>query len=649
MTSCATKREVVTDEDETFDQRSGEASHSPTTGSSKGASHLSSPKKDKKVKYSEEFEDDIREIFNLASDAKWEEADELAQSLYSRSPDDPALERLQSWVSKQRIQQRSRALEDRIREIDSANSIFNPDLTDLLTEHKDRGLPPRKDLRDAVQKIDSSLYVPESFGKTITKSGVMHDVQSPKGKMASILDKTISVQLDDVSLADIIFNIGEAEGINFVADKTLPAFAQKLSIHMDDVRFQEFLDYVSRNLKVHFQVGEDLIWVIDSANPENATLIEETRFFKLSKGFVLPAQYGVSEVDRTSVTAKGVTTVTEKQKIEKFVQDGAPDNPYIEEAIENFFEGSKYMIDYERNLIVARGTPAQLKVMDDIIREFDKPIQQVFIEARFVTVTEAVFQQLGASWETGRGPGRSSVSDFTDLLDPDVAVGLGLEESFAGILNRENLSVTLTALEQSGESQTLSAPRLTLINNRPAKISDGRVQYYYEEYSVSQQITDRATASQLIPKGKPISVTAGVALDVVASIGADGKNILLALHPEVNQDVKLVTFATVTDRNAQGDVISTFDIRLPESRTQELATRVIVESGQTVVMGGVLEREQLTYVESVPLLGKIPLLGAAFRKRTQKDSPRYLLIFVTATLLSESGEFIVIEDPAETE
>jgi type II secretory pathway component HofQ len=63
------------------------------------------------------------------------------------------------------------------------------------------------------------------------------------------------------------------------------------------------------------------------------------------------------------------------------------------------------------------------------------------------------------------------------------------------------------------------------------------------------------------------------------------------------------------------------------------------------VMGGVLERQQLTFVDSVPILGRLPLVGAAFRKRTEIDKPRYLLIFVTATLLSESGEFLNYEEP----
>jgi type IV pilus assembly protein PilQ len=320
--------------------------------------------------------------------------------------------------------------------------------------------------------------------------------------------------------------------------------------------------------------------------------------------------------------------------------------PSLETAITNFFAGSKYYIDYERNLIVARGTREQLESLERLIREFDQPIQQVLIEARFITVSQPAFLQLGVLWETGRSPYASagrSPQDYTGLISPDNIgnVGLGLQETFTNILGSATLSATISALEQSGESQTLSAPRLTVLNNRPATISDGKVQYYYEEYAVKTTITERTSASSFVPQGKPTKLTAGVELDVLASISGDGQSILLALNPRVSQDVKLVTFATLSDVDAGGNVISTFDIRLPESRTQELATRVVVRSGETVVMGGVIEREQTTYVEAVPVLGNLPLIGPLFRRRTDIDRPRYLLIFVTATIVAENGEFIV--------
>ena len=636
----------VPDTDTKVDSKRSRAKSGAASGRGMDVRAARTQEKPERIKFSEQHDAEIREVLRLASDGEWEGAETMVARLANEGPDDLAIERLYSWVSKQRELRRSQALEDRIREIDAKNSVFNSGVIDLLKEKKNRGLPAKKDLRDAIQAIESTRLVPESFGTTVVRKGRLFDLETERGSMAKALDKRVTVQLDDVTLESIIFDIGEAEGINFIADKSLPAFKEKLSVNMGDVKLSEFLRYVSRNMDLHFQVSDDLVWVVDGSK---TNLLEETRFYRLQKGFVVPAQFGASQIDRTSVTSKAVTTVTEKEMIEKFVQDGAPDLPSIETAIELFYKGSEFMIDYERNLIVARGNPEQLEVLEKIIEEFDRPIQQVFIEARFVTVTEAVFQQLGASWETGRGPGRSQVKDFTSVLDPDAAIGLGLEESFTSVLGRDNLSLTMTALEQSGESQTLSAPRLTLINNRPARISDGKVQYYYEEYTVSQQINERSTASSLVPQGKPISVTAGVSLDVVASIGGDGESIMLALHPEVNQEVKLVTFATVTDRDLAGNVISSFDIRLPESRTQEISTRVIVKSGQTVVMGGVLERSQLTFVESVPILGNIPIIGAAFRKRTEADKPRYLLIFVTATLLSDSGEFVVFEESKPTQ
>jgi type IV pilus assembly protein PilQ len=598
-------------------------------------------------KVSSTYDVEIKEILRLAGADNWEEAEIKAEALHKRDPNDASVRRAVEWVRKEKQARRDEALEHRIRAIDSSRSVFNPTLPGLLLENKNRGLPPRHDVRRAVGEIQGTPYVPDTFNRIRYEKGFLFDLETPEGRMKKVLEKQISVHLDNVSLESIIFNIGQAEGINFVADKSLPAFKQTLSVNLDKVKLAEFLRYVSRNLEVQFQVGDDLIWIVDAKDPKR--VLEETRFYRLRKAFILPAQFGPTEVNRVTTTAPNVTTVVENQKLERFVNDNASTNPAVAQAFKEFFKGSKYMIDYERNLIVATGTPEQLEVAEQIIEEFDRPIQQVLIEARFITVTEAAFLQLGTSWETDRGKlsvGRVP-TDFTGLAGDTGGAGLGFQKSFVAFTNvfdQGELTATLTALEQSGESQTLSAPRLTVINNLPARISDGKIQHYYEEYQVKQTILERRSTSTLVPSGKPAKITSGVSLDVLASVGNDGQTILLGLHPEVNQEVKLVTFATVSDFDDTGKVVSSFDIRLPESRTQSLSTRMAVKSGQTVVMGGVLEREQTTFVDSVPILSRIPIIGAAFRKRTELDRPRYLLIFVTASLLSDSGEFVVYED-----
>jgi type IV pilus assembly protein PilQ len=578
----------------------------------------------------------MREVLRLVQRGEWELAREQMTELYAAAPKDPSVNRLHNWVEAEYDSQRELALEHEIEAASPESERFNPTLQSVMTDPKKKNLPISSTTREAFEIAKNQLLVPDSYNRTITRKGQLIDHYTAPGRMERLLEKRVSLQLDNVSLETIIFTLGEQEGLNFVADRSLPAFKQTLSVNIEDAPLREFLDYVTRNLNVRFQVGEEIIWIVDGKS--EATQPEETRFYRLRKGFLMPAQFGASEVQRVVEKNKGEVKETQTEKMDQFVNDSTVQEPSIDRAITRFFKGSDYMIDFERNVIVARGTREELATLERIIEEFDRPIQQVLIEARFITVTAAAFLQLGATWETGR----TTVDDRvpTDFTGFGTEVGLGLQETFTNVFSRENLSVTLNALEQSGESETLSAPRLTVLNNRPAVITDGKTQHYYEEYTVSQTILDRQSSSTLVPKGKPTKIVSGVSLEVLASIGGDGESIMLALAPKVTSEVELVTFAEVRDRNETGQLVSSFDIRLPESRDQELATRAVVQSGETVVMGGVMQRERSTFVESVPLLGNLPVLGAAFRNRTEVDQPRYLLVFVTATLLSETGEFI---------
>jgi len=610
--------------------------------------------KEEKVEYDPIYDSEIKQVFRLANRNEWEEARAKSAGLVQFDPKNATLQRLNTWVVQEGKKRREQALEDEIRKIDSKNSTYNPTAIDVLTENKDHGLPARKDARDAVDLIESTPWIPKNFGKTIHEQGPLFDFEAAKGPMGKALDKEVSIHLDNVPFETVILNLSQSSGVNIIADKTLPALTNRLTINLDKVKLGEFFKYVGRNYAVQFQVGQDLVWMIDAASTNR--LMEEVRFYKLRKGFVLPAQLGAEEVTRASVTAGPVTTVTESQKFKKFVNDDAPLMPALERAITNLFTGSKWMIDYERNLVVARGSIEQLDVMEKIIKEFDQPIQQVLIEARFVTLSKPAFLQLGVLWETGRlrvnaataAGGGAAPQGLAGLL-PDAQapnIGLGIQYMFTNIFDQSQLTATISALEQSGESQTLSAPRLTVINNRPATINDGKVQYYYEEYTVKQTIGQFITSASLVPSGKPTKVTSGAELNVMASIAGDGRHIMLALNPSVKTDVQLVEYATIEQSNNPESLQNDLVIKLPQYRTQELATRVVVKSGETVAMGGVLERQTTELVESVPILGSIPYIGALFRRRTAVDTPRYLLVFVTATIINDSGEGVIYDDAA---
>lgn len=622
------------------------------------------PPKAPKIEYSEVYDADIKVIMDLARQNQWEEAKTKASVLLAKEPKNPILLRVKTWVDQQAQQRRAQTLEDSIREIDAKNSVFNPTAKSLLTEQKDRGLAPRKDVRDAIDRIENTPYIPDTYGKVIQEKGPLFDMESTKGRMAKVLEKEVSIHLDNVPLENILLNLSQTAGVNIVADKALAPLKQILSVNLEKVRLDELLRYIGRNYELQFQVGDALVWVVDAKDTKK--LMEETRFYRLRKGFILPAEFGSEDVNRAVVTANNITTTTETTKYKKFVNDLAPKAPSLETAIKELFGGTKAFIDYERNLVVARGTAEQLQVMEKIIEEFDRPIQQVLIEARFVTVSKPAFMQLGVLWESDRQSQSVNVNstsvpqDLTGLVNnqsfPSAigggsaapAVGIGIQHAFTKVFGVKELSATISAMEQSGESQTLSAPRLTVLNNRPATISDGNVQYYYEEYAVASTVQQYYTSSSFVPSGKPTKITAGAELNVMASVSGDGRSILLALNPKVNTDVQLKKYATLSQYGAGTNVQSSFDINLPQYRTQELSTRVAVKSGETVVMGGVLERERSTYVESVPVLGSLPIIGSFFRRRTEIDTPRYLLIFVTASILTDSGEFLVYDDKSST-
>lgn len=631
----------------------GHRTAAPHAGAAKATPAVTAAAPDKSAKPSAaamDLEQDARmkEIFRLAAKNQWKEAEAKAAALVAAFPNDEAAQRIADWTSRAGKAQRAKEIEDQIRSIETKqDTTFNPTVQSVLTEGAGGAQPLRKDVRNAVEKLEAEPYIPDSFGKVIRHTETLSELESLEGAMSRMLEKPITVHLENATLESIIFNIGQAENINFVADKSLPAFKQTLSVNMDKVKLGEFLRYVSRNMDVQFQIGNDLIWIVDAKDPKR--LLEETRVFHLRNGFIIPAQFGPTDVPRTVSTVNNITTVTEGTIQKRFVNDGAPTAPSLETAITNFFSGSKYLIDYERNLVVARGTAEQLREMEKIIETFDKPLQQVLIEARFITVSQSAFTQLGVNWQMGGTGTPRSAADFTGLGTigaNNIGTGAGITAvvtngffAYPNYLSQPDLSATLSALQQSGESQTLSAPRLTVVNNRPAMINDGQVQYYYDEYTVQQTVGQYFTSASLVPSGKPTKITAGISLYVLASIGGDGKSVLLALNPQVNQSVVMQSLGTINSGTSNA-----LQILLPQYRTQELATRVVVKSGETVAMGGVLERDQSTVVQGTPILSRLPLLGALFRNRTDYNQPRYLLIFVTATLLNENGEMVVPED-----
>src|ERR1035438_8892441 len=223
----------------------------PTTPSESAVTNQPS-----RVTYSKTYDPEIKEIMSLASQGRWEEAQAKASALHEQAPKSSIVERVYTWVVQTGQQRREQALENEIRNVDAKNSVFDPTIKSLLKENKDRGLPARKDIRDAVDRIENTPWIPDTYGKTLRETGPLFDFESTKGHMVKVLEKEVTVHLDNVPLETMLINLSQTAGVNIVADKSLPALKQVLSVNLDKVKLGEFLRYVARNYDLQFRSEE---------------------------------------------------------------------------------------------------------------------------------------------------------------------------------------------------------------------------------------------------------------------------------------------------------------------------------------------------------------------------------------------------------
>jgi len=244
-------------------------------------------------------------------------------------------------------------------------------------------------------------------------------------------------------------------------------------------------------------------------------------------------------------------------------------------------ERGSVVVDERTNSIIVTDTAAKLAEIRDLIERVDVPIRQVMIEARIVIAQTNLDEELGIEW----GGGYVSTDDG----------------------NVFSISAELSALEASGQGEVVSQPKIITGDKQEASIKSG-TEIPYQEGAASGATTVSFKEAVL-------------QLKVTPNITPDDR-ILLDLV--VNQDSvgDLVPSGT-------GGLIPTID-------TTELTTQVLVGNGETVVLGGVFQNEDLTQISKVPFLGDIPYLGNFFRSTTTKTSKTETLIFITPRILSEA-------------
>jgi type IV pilus assembly protein PilQ len=289
-------------------------------------------------------------------------------------------------------------------------------------------------------------------------------------------------------------------------------------------------------------------------------------------------------------------------------------------------------VDVRTNTILIQDTISSIESVKRAIKILDIPIRQVLIEARIVVASTNVGENLGIRWGGGygvlknnqittAGGSRTTLTEVNNSIVEQIAGGsaqtIDMEQasivnlpvaaagatSFGVGINAFDyiLDLELSALESDGKAEIISQPRVITADGQSAKIQAG-TQIPYEQASASGATV--VTFKEAVLK-----------LEVTPQITPDDR-ILMDLH--INKD-------------AIGEVFND----IPSIDTNELQTQVLVNNGETIVLGGIFQSEDITQVDKTPFFGDLPLIGRLFRRTTHSEDKSELLIFITPRLVKD--------------
>jgi type IV pilus assembly protein PilQ len=279
-------------------------------------------------------------------------------------------------------------------------------------------------------------------------------------------------------------------------------------------------------------------------------------------------------------------------------------------------------VDERTNTLLLRDTQTSIDEAKSLVDALDIPIKQVLIESRMVTVRDNASESLGVQWGlsdtinngaiSGSLAGADSIASgvvpsITDRLNVALPVSnpagsIGIQ--IARLLDGTIIDLELSALESENKGEVIASPRITVANQHEAYIEQGT------EIPYVQATSSGATSVEFKKAVLSLKVT-----------------------PHITPDNRIIMDLVVT-QDTRGDTVSTSTGDAVAIDTQEINTQVLVENGETIVLGGIFQQSSSNDVRKVPLLGDLPFVGYLFKNSSEVIEKRELLIFVTPKILT---------------
>ncbi|WP_299016863.1 type IV pilus secretin PilQ [uncultured Photobacterium sp.] len=412
--------------------------------------------------------------------------------------------------------------------------------------------------------------------------------------------KPISINFQDVPVRNVLQLIAEYNDFNLVVSDTVQG---NVTLRLDDVPWPQVLDIILQ------------VRGLDKRVQGSVVLIAPKQELAQSEQLALEAKRKEKELAslRSEIIQVNYAKATDLADLLQGSEDG----------VSMLSCRGSLHVDPRTNSLIINDIPESLANVRDIVEVLDIPVKQVQIEARIVSVEDKDVEELGVRWGILSSSGNTTVggsiesnlnsigvldkkADVTDFLNVNLAATQPGASSIAfqvAKLGDVLLDLELSALQAEDKAEIISTPRLVTTNKQTAYIEQGTEIPYLE-----------ASSSGAV------------------SVGFKKAVLSLMVTPQITPDDKLVLDLVVT-QDSKGDTVSTGTGEAVSIKTQRIGTQVLVNNGETVVLGGIFQNELKNSVKKVPLLGDLPVLGALFRHKLKQLQKRELLIFVTPKIV----------------
>lgn len=392
----------------------------------------------------------------------------------------------------------------------------------------------------------------------------------------------LSLAFDDAPVGQILQALADYQQLNLLV---APGVEGRLSVRLKAVSWQQALSLVSRLAKLSVNKEGNVLLVFPESWQEEKqrrqALEQEEAEKALPLGtLALTLRYAEVEKVYGSLQAAQAKLLTARGSV---------------------------TMDKRTNSLILRDTQAALNEVRRWVAALDTPLEQVELAAHIVTVSEESLRELGVNWgmsseeQISRALRVSQLRVDLPVANSALAFGFTLAR-----LNGRILDLELSALEQENKLEIIASPRLFTSHQQPASIKQGT--------EIPYEVSSGGNGSTSVEFREAV-----LGMEVTPYVQPNGR-IMLKLH--ISQNLPGSTI-----RSGEGDYIAI--------DKQEIQTQVTLRDGETLALGGIFQQQRSKGQDRVPLLGKIPLLGALFRHDASVQKKRELVIFITPRLIRD--------------